>query len=56
VASRRARLSSTVTYASSSRPSVGADFPIGCTVTVAVHQESDERLVAETSKRNRDND
>ena len=33
-----------------------ADFPIGCRVTVAVHRESDERLVAETIKRNPDND
>lgn len=30
------------------------DFPIGCSLTVVVHQQADGHLVAESIRRNRD--
>jgi hypothetical protein len=31
-----------------------AEYPIGCSLTVVVHEQSDEHLVAESIRRNRD--
>jgi hypothetical protein len=31
-----------------------AEFPIGCSLTVIVHQQSDEHLAAESIRRNKD--
>jgi len=31
-----------------------SEYPIGCSLTVVVHQQSDEHLVAESIRRNRD--
>jgi hypothetical protein len=31
-----------------------AEFPIGCSLTVVVHEQADEHLVAESIRRNKD--